>query len=343
MPRRYAEFDITRGFVTLDFSALQNHTDLLPPGTPEIARLRQDAKNLLLQLDQKENLRTEKVLPLKSGMWNALFHLEPSGLVAKLSAYPNRFETDFLRAAKMQQVKVPAVISEGTLEHPALPGASYFLMAYIPNCINPYYLLNSGKLPDGIRLEWAADLGQELAKLHQAHLGYISHFGQPVKTWKEAITHELFSPNWDEIAPNSLFEGQLLKDFEGILNQSGYLDFNDGSLCHTDLTMSNVLVDEGSLQIQAIIDPGGFAGMPMFDLAYTAMPWELGFDFMDRLVESYRQHGGRFDPLYFYISLLVVAYQHKRFHTPTVKASILKDVLPKIKGENLICPWLNRR
>ncbi|HEX2913129.1 MAG TPA: aminoglycoside phosphotransferase family protein [Chloroflexia bacterium] len=310
----------------MDLSSLQYHTDTLEPGTPEVALLRRDAASLLVQLDHKENLQTEKVLPLKAGMWNALFHLEPAGLVAKLSPYSNQFETNFLRVAEKQQVKVPRVISEGALEHPDLPGAAYFLMTYIPECINPYPLLVSGKLAGKVRLQLADDLGSELAKLHRHHLGYITHFGQPVKSWKEAITHPLFSPNWDEIVPKGFYQGELLKKFQHILQESGYLDFTDGSLCHTDLSLNNVLVHENSLELQAIIDPAGFAGMPMFDLAYTAMPWEIGFDFMDRLINSYQRQGGKLDPVYFKISLMVIAYQHVRFHTAAVKAAILEVI-----------------
>jgi fructosamine-3-kinase len=112
---------------------------------------------------------------------------------------------------------------------------------------------------------------------------------------------------------------------------SDYLDFSDGHLIHTDLNLNNVLVNSQTHELVGIIDPAGYTGMPMFDLAYAAMPFEYGFDYLDALVNSYRQHGGNFEPNFFYISVMVVAYQHVRFHNAIVAESIQRDVLPKLR------------
>jgi hypothetical protein len=69
--------------------------------------------------------------------------------------------------------------------------------------------------------------------------------------------------------------------------------------------------------------------MPMFDLAYAAVPWDHGFDFYHAMREAYT---GAFDPALFYASILVVAYRFNRFHTPTVRESIYKDILPHLHG-----------
>lgn len=61
----------------MDFSALVGHQDMLSPGSPEVALLRADAVQLLTQLDEREGLHTQKVVPLPAGMWNAFYRLSP--------------------------------------------------------------------------------------------------------------------------------------------------------------------------------------------------------------------------------------------------------------------------
>lgn len=314
----------------MDFSALEGHQDMLPPGTPDIARLRADAVQLLTQLDEREQLKTEKVIPLPAGMWNALYLLQPAGVVAKLSANDNDFEVNFLRKAFELKLPVPQVFGAGSLEHPALANATYFLMSYIPNCANAWHLAHSttGMRPEALE-QLGRDLGQALATLHGVHLGYITHFGRKVENWKQTMT-DGFSPDWDNISPNALFDEALLPLFRRALDESRYFDFQDGTLIHCDLNLSNVLVDVESHHLRAIIDPGGFAGMPMFDLAYAAMPWDHGYEFYNAMLDSYQKHSDRFDPILFYTSMLVVAYRHDRFHTATVREAILRDIFPRI-------------
>jgi aminoglycoside phosphotransferase (APT) family kinase protein len=312
----------------MDFSALAGHQDMLTPGTPEVAQLRADAVQLLTQIDEREHLRTQKVLPLRAGMWNALYRLEPAGVVVKLSAFDNDFEINFLRQAALQGVSVPQVLGDGILEHPLLPNATYFLMTYIANSANAWQLAHTEKRVNLDALQRLGhDLGHALAKLHQVHLGYITRFGQRVDSWKHALT-DGFSPDWDNIAPNALFDESLLPIFKRILDETGYFSFQDGTLIHCDLNLSNVLVDADTHQLRAIIDPAGYAGMPMFDLAYAAMPWDHGFEFFDAMLDSYRQYSSKFDPLLFYASILVVAYRHARFHTESVRESIFQKFLP---------------
>ncbi len=305
---------------------------MLPPGTADIARMRADAVSLLTQMDEREDLHTEKVVPLPAGMWNALYRLEPSGLVAKLSAGDNRFEVNFLRQAAALNVTVPQLFNAGELDHPTLAKVSYFLMSYIPDSMNAWPLAHGDK---GIRMslesleQLGRDLGQAMAKLHSVHLGYITRFSETVATWQTTLT-DGFSPDWDHIAPNALFDDHLLPIFERILRETNYLAFRDGRLIHCDLNLSNVLVDVNTHRLSAIIDPGGYAGMPMFDLGYAAIPWDHGFKFSDAMVESYKQHSHQFDAALFYASVLVTAYRHERFHTAAVKESIYRDILPKL-------------
>lgn len=89
-------------------------------------------------------------------------------------------------------------------------------------------------------------------------------------------------------------------------------------------------MDAGTHGLTAIIDPGGYAGMPMFDLAYAAMPWDHGFEFYNAMLDSYQANSGKFDPALFYTSILVVAYRHARFHTPAVRESIFQTILPNL-------------
>lgn len=314
----------------MDFSALDGHQDMLSPGSPDVARLRMDAVQLLTQIDEREGLHTQKVVPLPAGMWNALYRLEPAGVVAKLSSGDNDFEVNFLRQAAALNLAVPQVFGAGRLEHPTLPNATYFLMSYIPNCINAWPLVHGqhGMSLDDVR-QLGRELGQALAKLHQVHLGYVTRFGTRVDSWKPALT-DGFSPDWDNIAPNALFDNKLLPIFERILDQSKYFDFQDGTLIHCDLNLSNVLVDVNTHRMGAILDPAGYAGMPMFDLGYAAVPWDHGFDFHHAMLDSYREQSDKFDAVLFYASILVTAYRHDRFHTPAVHESIFRDILPKI-------------
>ncbi len=314
----------------MDFSALDGHEDMLSPGNPEVARLRADAIPLLTQLDERENLRTVKVVPLPAGMWNALYRLEPAGVVVKLSAGDNGFEVGFLRQAAALGVPVPEVYGAGGLEHPTLPDVTYFLMSYIASVANAWPLAHAenGMTRDSLR-QLGRDLGQALATLHTVHLGHVNRFGERVETWKEVLT-DGFSPNWDEIAPNALFAGDLLRIFEHILAATDYWSFRDGRLIHCDLNLSNVLVDTNTHRLKAIIDPGGDAGMPMFDLGYAAVPWDHGFEFHQALLDGYRQRSDQFDPQLFYASILVTAYRHERFHNATVRESIFRDILPHI-------------
>jgi aminoglycoside phosphotransferase (APT) family kinase protein len=314
----------------MDFSALDGHQDMMPPGTPDVAQLRAAAVQLLTQIDEREQLNTEKVLPLPAGMWNALYRLEPAGVVAKLSFGDNDFEVNFLRQASALNIPAPQVLGAGKLEHSRLPDASYFLMTHIANNANAWHLFHSENRMqvDALR-QLGHDLGLALAKLHQVHLGYITRLGTRVDSWKQALT-DGFSPDWDDLTPNALFDQKLLPIFKAILKKTDYLSFCDGTLIHCDLNLSNVLVDADTHQLRAIIDPAGYAGMPMFDLAYAAMPWDYGLEFFHAMLDSYQQYSDKFDPALFYSSILVVTYRHNRFHTQSVSESIFRDILPHL-------------
>lgn len=312
----------------MDFSALDGHQDMLTPGTVEIARLRADAIPLLTQIDARENLQTQKVIPIPAGMWNALYRLEPSGIVVKTSAMNNEFEVNFLRQAGALDLPAPRVLGSGTLDHPTLIDATYFLMTYIPNSTNAWSYAEQVMTPDEVTT-LAGDLGRALAKLHTVHLGYVTRWTTPVARWQDTLT-DFFSPDWDNLKPNALFDAELLPIFQRLLKETGYLNFSDGTLIHCDLNLSNVLVNVETRRLSAIIDPGGYAGMPMFDLAYASMPWDYGFDFHHAILDAYRQASGHFDAVQFHLSTMVVAYRHDRFHTPAVQDYIFCDLLPQL-------------
>src|SRR5688572_2601015 len=145
----------------MDFSALDGHQDMLPPGNSDVAQLRIDAVPLLTQVDKREHLNTHTVLPLPAGMWNALYRLQPSGVVAKLSPMENNFEVNFLRQAAALGISAPRILGEGRLEHPTLPTVTYFLMTYIPNSANAWGLVHREQ---GIAMTANAvqQLGQDL-------------------------------------------------------------------------------------------------------------------------------------------------------------------------------------
>ena len=311
----------------MDFSAMDGHQDMLPPGVPDVATLRKDARILLAQIDARERLGTRRVIPLPSGMWNALYRLEPAGLVAKLSFMGNAFEVDFLRDAAELGVPVPRIYSAGPLEHAEIPAACYFLMSYEANTANAWQFLHQHHQLslDDLRL-LGADLGAILARLHTRRLGYLTHFNTRIDRWQQALT-DGFSPDWENPAQNSLFDHELLAALRRLLRETRYFEFSDGAFCHGDLVLTNVLVDTETHRLRAIIDPGNYAGMPMFDLAYAAMPWDHGFGFHDALLDAYKSRAV-FDSVYYAVSQLVVAYRHARFHTPQVREYIHDSLLP---------------
>jgi aminoglycoside phosphotransferase (APT) family kinase protein len=316
----------------IDFSALEGHQDMLSPGNPDVARLREDARILLTQIDAREGLDTTKVIPIPAGMWNALYLLEPAGVVVKLSAMNNAFEVDFLRDAAVLDVPVPKVFSAGRLEHPELSNATYFVMSYIDGSANAWQHLHSDNVPPlGAFQRLGEDVGRALARLHSKHLGYITHFNDRIPRWQQALT-DGFSPDWDDIAPNALFNGALLDSLRQVIDDSRYFDFSEGTLCHGDLVLTNVMIDPKTHRLRAIIDPGNYAGMPMFDLAYAAMPWDHGFEFHHALVDAYKREAGGFNQEQFYVSMLVVAYRHERFHTSAVRQYIEREILPQLQS-----------
>lgn len=314
----------------MDFSALEGHRDMLSPGTPDVARLRSDAVQLLTQVDERENLKTRKVFPLPAGMWNALYRLEPAGVVVKLSSGNNDFEVNFLRQANALNIPVPQVYGAGALDYPSISNPTYFLMSYIPNSLNAWGVVHTQNAMSLAEIQQlGADLGHALAKLHHIHLGYITRFSDKVASWKQTLT-DGFSPDWDNTAPNALFDETLLPILKQVLAKTDYFAFQDGTLIHGDLNLSNVLLGANTHRLSAILDPSAYAGMPMFDLAYAAIPWDHGFEFFQAMLDSYRQHSSKFDAALFYASILVVAYRHERFHTPAVRESIFKDILPHL-------------
>src|SRR5438128_7597053 len=118
-------------------------------------------------------------------------------------------------------------------------------MSYIPNSANAWGLVHNEQ---GVQMsreaikQLGADMGHILSQLHQVHLGYITRFSGRVDTWKETLT-DFFSPDWDNIAPNALFDDKLMPIFKRLLDQTDYFAFRDGTLIHCDLVLSNVLVD----------------------------------------------------------------------------------------------------
>lgn len=158
----------------MDFSAFIGHEDMLTPGSPDIAQLRADAVPLLTQLDQREGLQTKTVIPLKAGMWNALFLMEPAGIVTKLSVGDNDFEVNFLRQAHALGIPVPQVFSAGTLEHPTLSKVTYFLMSYIANSVNAWPLAHS---EEGLPLDILHQLDAEQlsSKFNVIQPGFVLH------------------------------------------------------------------------------------------------------------------------------------------------------------------------
>jgi aminoglycoside phosphotransferase (APT) family kinase protein len=317
--------------MSIDFSDLDIPRDTQPAGTAAIEAMRAGAPEALTLIDASAQLGTTRVESLNIGMWNGVYRLLPANVVAKLSAGPNDFEVDFLRAAHQLDVPVPLVLARGEVALPTVAHVTYFLMPYLDHTVNPALLLAEGRLPEAARLALARDLGTALARLHRKPLGYVTFLGTRVADWQAALTHPIFSPDWNHPRPNALFDADLLAIFQDYLTRCGYWQFQQGTLVHGDLNLNNTLVNATTHRLRAVIDPAGFAGMPMFDLAYACMPLEYGFDYLDSMLDAYQAAGGTFEPRFFWLSLLVVLYQHRRFHTPAVRAAVETRILPQIR------------
>jgi aminoglycoside phosphotransferase (APT) family kinase protein len=315
----------------IDFSDLAVPRPDQYAGTQAIEDMRGAAPEALSTIDAREGLGTTRVESLNMGMWNGVYRLLPANIVAKLSVGPNDFEVNFLRTARALDVPVPAVLATGTLALPKVDHVTYFLMPHLDHTVNPAQVLAEGRLPDAARLALAHDLGTDLARLHRKPLGYVTFLGTRVADWQAALTHPIFRPDWTNPRPNALFDADLLAIFQNYLERAGYWQFQQGTLVHGDLNLNNTLVDATTLRLRAVIDPAGFAGMPMFDLAYACMPLEYGFDYLDTMVAAYQAAGGTFEPRFFWLSILVVLYQHRRFHTPEIRQVIESRILPALR------------
>jgi len=309
----------------VDFSLLDTHKDLLAPGSPRVASIRQQATSLIASVISRENLPVAKVIPLEAGMWSSVFLLAPLDVVLK---FPNDvYESDFLRLAGAHGVNVPAVISAGEVEEPSLGPVYYVLLDYLPNTRNPEALFYTGQLSRSHILTLADDVGDALRALHAVRLGFIGNRDVKFNNWGELLRSR-FKVDPDALSSTSVFDANLLTRFEIMLREPSYAGHSDGHLVHGDLNLGNTLVDAASFRLRAIIDPWDYlAGMAMYDLAYASLPWEYGMDYHARVLARYRTGANAFDGRAYFISLLVVAYWENRGVTAADEVRKLRDIL----------------
>ena len=188
-----------------------------------------------------------------------------------------------------------------------LPQASYLLMRYIPGTVNPDRLLKTAKLPAKTLTAIGKCVATVLATLHEQTFPYMRSSATRYKTWGEAMQLE-------QLAARSPFSAAWLEKLEHSLETTHYRRFSRGHLIHSDANLNNVLVDEKDYSFRALIDPGPtMIGMPMFDLAYAAWPWQYGLDYMITLTETYQQLSPHYNETLFYTSLMLIAYQQAEY------------------------------
>lgn len=316
----------------IDFSLLDQEAGPAPFNN-EVAYLRQNARQFIERVDRQENLQTQQVVPLFFGTWNATYVLQPQNLVLKLSPWDSQFEADFLQIASRKGLKVPAFLGCGTVGDGVLPTASYTLMEYIPNTAVAGQLLADGLLPEPQLLAIGKEMGCLLAQLHTERVGHIYSFGKVNDNWGDCLGL------W-QLKPVGIFDTALLSRLEQILQQTKYREYQEGVQIHSDANLHNVLVDKETHQFKVLIDPGPQSfGMAMYDLAYATWPWWYGLNYMEAVVEAYRQESRQYDELLFYTSLLCVAYLMSPYGhvTELHKEVVVNHILGKVEymlGDN---------
>lgn len=311
----------------IDFSLLDQSAPTALAPNDDVAYLRQHARQFIQAIDELEGLRTESVVPLPHGTWNAVFVLQPANLVLKLSPWGNRFEADFLKWAATVQAPVPQAIAYGPVPHARLPNASYVLMTHIPNSCMAGPCLAQGTLTEPELRAIGQTIGVTLAQLHALTFPHLRHFDNTTVNWGTCLAL------W-ELTETPLFDAPLLARFAAILERTQYRQIAQGTLTHSDANLHNVLINAGTHAFVSLIDPGPMiVGAPMYDLAYAVQPWNYGETYRQTVVAAYQAAGGLVDEALFYVSLLVVAYGQSRYYDPTmarIRPYLDTDVLPHL-------------
>lgn len=308
----------------MDLSLLDTHRDALEPGNEDVELWRKFSKDLIIEVVNKEQLAVEKVVPLRAGMWSAVFVLQPLNIVLKFT--DNLYEIHFIQMANQHKIAVPEFIASGKVSCSALHGVSYVLLEYLPHTLNPEELIERGVLPIPNLLLIAEDLGNVMAEMHKVKVDFIGNVDRQFKTWDQLVRRQ-FNICFESPETTSVFSDDLLVEFKRILN-TGYLECDDGRLIHGDLHLGNILIDDQFYRLKAILDPWqNPGGNAMYDLAYSSLPWEHGMQFHETVLRSYKAGCNLYDNDMYYVSLMIVAYWEARDSTERVEIEKIRRIL----------------
>jgi aminoglycoside phosphotransferase (APT) family kinase protein len=319
--------------LNIDFTLLAAHRDGNQPGNARVAAIRQAAQSLITIVILREQLAVARVIPLATGMWSAVFLLDPLNIVLK---FPNDiYETDFFQLADTHYIPTPRYIHDGYITAHELENVYYVLMEYVPETENPETLFYAEQLTREQLLQLAHDVSQALCQMHRVKMGYLGNKHQTFQNWGDLLQSR-FQIDAERLVPSKLFDQELLTRLHEILHKSSYRAYTDGRMMHGDLHLGNTLVDTQTRQLRAIIDPWNYiAGMPMYDLAYASLPWEYGMAYHQRVLAHYRANTDTFNHQLYNISLLIIAYWENQQTTDTseiqkIRSMLFDYVLPQI-------------
>jgi len=208
-------------------------------------------ENLVQTICSKEGLKIREFRALSGGQVNQVFLIDDA-YVLRIGAREDAFqrlkrETELLQSL-INKIPVPKIFAFGQQD-----GFVYQIQQYLPG--QKLYLLWKNLRPE-TQDRLAAELASYLKILHSmppASPGYASHDGQRYDTWEDLISKQ-FKHTQEEI------ESLNIRMVPGFIEMAvNYFNENKQvladsapALIHGDLTLVNILVDQG--RISAILD-----------------------------------------------------------------------------------------
>ena len=208
-------------------------------------------ENLVKKICAKEGLNSQNIRALSGGQVNQVFQIDEE-YVLRIGAREDAFqrlkqETELLQSLH-NKIPVPEIRAFGQLDD-----LVYQIQRFLPG----QKLISVWKdLPHNVQENLAAELAAYLKILHGMPLsfsGYVNQNGQRYDAWVDLLTDQ-FKHILEEIKKiNIRMAPGFIEMAENYFNENKHvLEDRAPALLHGDLTMVNILVNEG--KISAILD-----------------------------------------------------------------------------------------
>lgn len=264
---------------------------------------------------------------LDGGMFNTTYYVEYGDAHRKavLRLGPvNRhlvagFEENLMNAevytySVCQEIGIPCSRVLGCDTSKTVIDRDFMIVEYIPSVA----MVNLD-LPEAKRQKLYFQMGEYLAKLHQVKgnsFGFVSRIcaGIVFDAWSDALIYEVHDMAQRLAKAGGISAGEAAKLLEEFRQNQNLLDeIKEPRLLHTDLWPGNVLLDEDTLDIRAIID-GDRAVFGDVDFEF-ACPWmeepalQAGYGYVpEKDAASNRGRRRRLYQMFFYLLEAYVGY-----------------------------------